>query len=133
MSYLAPIKFLLHTSKNYFSAAEQIIETEFDRSMLMKQKSLRHEIFSIQGSSGGMFLWIRLVPKELQKSSTILEVKSRLKDLPRGLEQAYDLLFDKLATLIDSHKLRLAQNVLEFEIFSQCTMKVQEIMYLPTR
>jgi len=110
---------------------EKLIQSEIDSCKLMQLPAIHEKILNdLQKHSDGMFLWAKLMLDELRKSSTTLEVLDRLRSLPRGLEKAYTLVFDKLVVRLNTHELKLAQNVVTFATVAARPLRVQEMAYM---
>ena len=84
---------------------------------------------TLRKKSDGMFLWLRLMVDDLNKSSSKAELKERLENLPRGLEDAYRLIFVRLSQKLDKFELRLAQSLLAFTIVSCRPLSFDEFRY----
>ena len=67
---------------------------------------------------------------DLRKSSTKLEMIERIHNLPRGLEEAYRLVFLRLVERLDNFELHLAQMVLNLVIISCRPLTFEEIRYI---
>lgn len=110
---------------------EKLIRTEIDSCKLTRLPVVHDKILdALQTNSDGMFLWAKLMLEELRKSSTTLEVLERLRSLPRGLEKAYTLVLDKLVARLDTHELKLAQNVVTFATVARRPLQVLEMAYI---
>ncbi|KAL9102265.1 MAG: hypothetical protein Q9163_002575, partial [Psora crenata] len=109
---------------------EVFINDEIAKSAILSHPDLRENIFrTLKDTSDGMFLWVRLMVDDLRKSSSISECKARLQNLPRGLEEAYQLVFLRLSERLDKFELRLAQNVLAFTIVACRPLRFDEFRY----
>ena len=84
---------------------------------------------ALQEKSDGIFLWIKLMIDDLRKSATQFEVMERLRNLPRGLERAYRLLFLRLVEKLDNLELIRARKVLALTIASCRALRVDELRY----
>jgi len=84
---------------------------------------------ALQEKSDGMFLWVKLMIDDLRKSATQFEVMERLRNLPRGLERAYRLLFLRLVEKLDNLELIRARKVLALTIASCRALRVDELRY----
>ena len=109
---------------------ETFINNEIAKSDILSLPELREDVFkTLKDKSEGMFLWVRLMVDDLRKSSSKAEFKERLLKLPRGLEEAYRLVFLRLSRKLDKYELRLAQNVLAFIIVSCRPLDFDELRY----
>ena len=109
---------------------EAFINDEIAKSDILSLPELRENIFkTLKDKSDGMFLWVRLMVDDLRKSSAKSELKERLQNLPRGLEEAYQLVFLRLSQKLDKFELLLAQNVLAFTIISCRPLRFDELRY----
>ncbi|XTI89109.1 hypothetical protein V2W45_1343896 [Cenococcum geophilum] len=84
---------------------------------------------ALQEKSDGMFLWVKLMIDDLRKSATQFEVMERLRNLPRGLERAYRLLFLRLVGKLDNLELIRARKVLALTIASCRALRIDELRY----
>jgi tetratricopeptide (TPR) repeat protein len=84
---------------------------------------------ALQEKSDGMFLWVKLMIDDLRKSATQFEVMERLRNLPRGLERAYRLLFLRLVEKLGDLELIRARKVLALMIASCRALRVDELRY----
>lgn len=73
---------------------EAFIRCEISKSSILSIPDLREQIYtSLRENADGMFLWVKLMVDELQRSSSKFEVATRLRNLPVGLEETYRLTF----------------------------------------
>jgi tetratricopeptide (TPR) repeat protein len=109
----------------------RFIRVKIDQSSLFQLAGAQDRIFdALHDNSDGMFLWVKLTLEELQRSSTISDIENRLEDLPRGLESAYQVMFDRLTKRLDRHELYLSQTIIAFVTVARRPLKVQELNYL---
>lgn len=109
---------------------EAFINDEIAKSEILSLPELREDISqTLKYKSDGMFLWVRLMVDDLKRSSSKSELKERLQNLPRGLEEAYQLVFLRLSQKLDKFELRLAQNVLAFMTVSCRSLRFDELRY----
>lgn len=109
---------------------EAFINDEIAKSEILSLPELREDISqTLKYKSDGMFLWVRLMVDDLRRSSSKSELKERLQNLPRGLEEAYQLVFLRLSQKLDKFELRLAQNVLAFMTVSCRPLRFGELRY----
>ena len=98
---------------------DTFIHNKIFKSDILSLPDLRENVYSIlKDKSDGMFLWVRLMIDDLKKSSSRFEVNERLQTLPRGLENAYQLIFLRIFEKLDKFEIRLVQNALAFIIIS---------------
>ncbi|KAH6664628.1 hypothetical protein B0J14DRAFT_242276 [Halenospora varia] len=71
---------------------------------------------TLSDKSDGMFLWVKMMLKELRKAANVAEIESMLSELPRGLNKAYQFVFTKLYTRLSRIELLRAQALLKFVI-----------------
>jgi len=83
----------------------------------------------LQEKSDGMFLWVKLMIDDLGKSESQSQVLQRIRDLPRGLEEAYRLLFCRLLGQLDKYDLVLVINILTFITAACRPLDVEEIRH----
>ena len=109
---------------------EAFIHNEIAMSDVLSLTELREHVFQVlKDKSDGMFLWVRLMVDDLKKSASLSECKERLQNLPRGLEEAYQLVFLRLTQKLDSFERRLAQNILAFTITAYRPLHFDELRY----
>ncbi|KAH8650587.1 hypothetical protein BGZ60DRAFT_534244 [Tricladium varicosporioides] len=71
---------------------------------------------TLSGKSDGMFLWAKMMLKELQKAANVAEIETMLSELPRGLNKAYQFVFTKLYARLSRIELLRAQGLLKIVI-----------------
>ena len=109
---------------------EALINYEVAKSDILSLPEFRKNVYeTLKGKSDGMFLWVRLMVDDLNKSSSKSEFSERLQNLPCGLEKAYQLLFLHLSERLDKYELRLAQTTLAFTITSCRPLHFDELRY----
>jgi tetratricopeptide (TPR) repeat protein len=97
---------------------------------LLRLPGLRDSISKmLQEKSDGMFLWVELMINDLSKSDSQFEVRERLRNPPRSLEEIYRRLFLRLVKRLDKFQLNLARKLLAFTIISCRTLEVNELQY----
>ncbi|PMD64205.1 uncharacterized protein K444DRAFT_506864, partial [Hyaloscypha bicolor E] len=97
---------------------------------LLRLPGLRDSISKmLQEKSDGMFLWVELMINDLSKSDSQFEVRERLRNPPRSLEEIYRRLFLRLVKRLDKLQLNLARKLLAFTIISCRTLEVNELQY----
>ena len=84
---------------------------------------------TLKSNSDGMFLWAKLMIDELSRSSTAFHVRERLRNLPRGLEEAYRHLLLQLLKRLDPLDISLVQRVLAFTTAACRTLSIKEVQY----
>ena len=84
---------------------------------------------TLKNNSDGMFLWVRLVVDDLKKATSQYELSERLRQLPRGLEETYELVFSRIYQKLDKFELRLAQTVFAFTCLSCRPLRFGEFRY----
>lgn len=110
---------------------DTLIALEVDKSDLLRNIDLKDNVVNVlQSKSEGMFLWIRLMAEELRKSSSRFQVTERLQNLPRGLEEAYSLIFSRIYQRADQHDLLLVQIILSFIIVARRPITAHELNYI---
>ncbi len=110
---------------------DAFIKDEIAKSDILSLPEFRKNVYeTLKDKSDGMFLWVRLMVDDLKKSSSKFEFTERLRNVPRGLEQAYQLLFLRLSEKLDKFELRLAQNVLAFTSISCRPLRFDEFRYV---
>jgi tetratricopeptide (TPR) repeat protein len=106
------------------------IDAEIGRHDILKLPRLRDTVAEVlKEKSEGMFLWVKLMVDDLRKSDTLAQVEDRLCDLPRGIEKAYRLHFNRLIEQLDPYQLALAKNVFDLAIASLRPLEVEEFRH----
>ena len=109
---------------------EALINDEVAKSDILSLPEFRKNVYEIlKDKSDGMFLWVRLMVDDLNKSPSKSEFSERLHNLPYGLEKAYQLLFFHLSERLDKYELRLAQTTLAFTTTSCRPLNFDELRY----
>ena len=109
---------------------EALIYDEVAKSDILSLPEFRNNVCkTLKDKSDGMFLWVRLMVDDLNKSSSKSEFSERLQNLPCGLEKAYQLLFLHLSERLDKYELRLAQKTLAFTTTSCRPLHFDELRY----
>ena len=109
---------------------EALIYDEVAKSDILSLPEFRENVCkTLKDKSDGMFLWVRLMVDDLNKSSSKSEFSERLQNLPSGLEKAYQLLFLHLSERLDKYELRLAQKTLAFTATSCRPLHFDELRY----
>ena len=109
---------------------EAFVINETSKSDILSKSKLRQSVqVTLKEKSDGMFLWVKLMIDDLKKSSSKFEVKERLENLPRGLENAYSFVFLRLTQSLDKFELQLAQNILTFITISYRPLHYEEFRY----
>ena len=109
---------------------EALINDEVAKSDILSLPEFRMNVYNtLKDKSDGMFLWVRLMVDDLNKSSSQSEFSERLQNLPCGLEKAYQLLFLHLSERLDKYELRLAQKTLAFATTSCRPLHFDELRY----
>ena len=109
---------------------EAFINNEIAKSEILSLPEFQTTVYdTLRDKSDGMFLWVRLMVDDLRKSSSKSEFTERLKNLPRGLEKAYQLLFLRLSQRLDKYELHLAQNVLALTSTACRPLNFDELRY----
>ena len=109
---------------------EALINDEVAKSDILSLPEFRKNVYEIlKDKSDGMFLWVRLMVDDLNKSSSKSEFSERLQNLPCGLEKAYQILLLHLSERLDKYELRLAQTTLAFTTTSCRPLHFDELRY----
>ncbi|KAF2189335.1 hypothetical protein K469DRAFT_748014 [Zopfia rhizophila CBS 207.26] len=109
---------------------EVFIEDAVTSSEVLSQPELHeHVVTNLQEKADGMFLWAKLMIDDLRKSSSRSEIMERLRNLPRGLQDAYRLLLARLVHRLDNFELRLARCILSLTIVSRRPLRLEELQY----
>ena len=110
---------------------EKFIDTRIQQSTIPTLPGDLEETVSrtLKSKSDCMFLWAKLMVDELSRSSTPFHVRERLRNLPRGLEDAYRYLLLQLFKRLDPLDIDLAQRVLAFTTAACRTMDLKEVQY----
>ncbi|PMD45533.1 hypothetical protein L207DRAFT_257269 [Hyaloscypha variabilis F] len=118
---------LVREDINAFVGAEIDAKINSD---LLRLPGLRDSISKmLREKSGGMFLWVELMIKDLSKSDSQFEVQERLRNPPHSLEGIYRHLFLRLIKRLDRVQLNLARKILAFTIISCRALEVNELQY----
>ena len=110
---------------------EKFIDTKIQESTIPALPGDLEETVSrtLKSKSDCMFLWAKLMIDELSRSSTPFHVRERLRNLPRGLEDAYRYLLLQLTNRLDTLGIELAQRVLAFTAVARRTLDLKEVQY----
>jgi len=109
---------------------EKFINVKLGESKVLRAPDLRDAVFeTLQTKSDGMFLWVKLMIDDLSRSATRFDIRERLRNLPRGLEKAYQLLLLRLIERLDRFDLQLARRILAFTAVSCRTLDLEEVRY----
>ena len=109
---------------------EALINDEVAKSDILSLPEFRKNVYkTLKDKSDGMFLWVRLMVDDLNKSSSKSEFSERLQNLPCGLEKAYQVLLLHLSERLDKYELRLAQQTLAFTSTSCRPLHFDELRY----
>ena len=109
---------------------EAFINDEIAKSDILSLPEFRKNVYeTLKDRSEGMFLWVRLMVDDLNKSSSKSEFSERLENLPCGIEKAYQLLFLRLSEKLDKFELRLAQKTFAFTTTSCRPLHFDELRY----
>ncbi|OCL06718.1 hypothetical protein AOQ84DRAFT_410315, partial [Glonium stellatum] len=112
------------------SDIDTFISSQIHDSILLQSPELRDRVHAtLQEKSNGMFLWVKLMADDLNKSSSHAELMDRLRDLPRDLEQGYSHLITQLLKKLDKFELRLARSILSLTTVASRTLKLEELRY----
>ncbi|OMP85289.1 Vegetative incompatibility protein HET-E-1, partial [Diplodia seriata] len=84
---------------------------------------------TLQENSSGMFLWVRLMISDLEKSCSKFELEERLQSVPQSLEEAYRLLFTRLSQRLDVREVRKTQVTLSLIIAARRPLLTEELVY----
>ena len=110
---------------------EAFIHHQISKSSILSSPELREAIHvALKDNSDGMFLWVKLMIDELQRSTSRFEVIERLHDLPLGLESAYRLAFLRISKTLDKYELRLAQHLFVSVIVACRPLRYDELRYV---
>lgn len=109
---------------------EALIDHEISKSEILSLPALREDVYqTLSTKSEGMFLWVRLMIDDPRKSSSRSELRKKLANLPRGLEEAYRLIYPRLTQELDDSELRLAQHVLTLTAISCRPLHFEEFRH----
>lgn len=126
----SPFMAIRITSAMLSQDIEALINDEVAKSDILSLPEFRKNVYkTLKDKSDGMFLWVRLMVDDLNKSSSKPELSERLQNLPCGLEKAYQLLFLHLSERLDKYELRLAQTTLAFTATSCRPLHFDELRY----
>ena len=78
-------------------------------------------------SNFGMFLWVRLVLKELKACMSVEQVQHKLAELPKGLEAMYLAVVQRLEKTLTSSAVEVARKVLAWAIGSARSISFDEL------
>ena len=109
---------------------ESFIHSQISESRVASRPEIHERVYrELKQKSDGMFLYVKLMADELKKPSSIVEVEERLQTLPRGLENAYNIVFLHLSQGLDKSELRQAQTVLTFITISCRPLHINELRF----
>ena len=92
---------------------ETFVDEEIAKSSILSLPDFHRIIFqTLNAKSDGMFLWVRLMVDDLNKSSSKYELRDRLQALPCGLEEAYQTVSLRISQDLDNFERPLAQHTL---------------------
>ncbi|KAI1658281.1 hypothetical protein F4813DRAFT_395970 [Daldinia decipiens] len=104
------------------------INTKIAKSIILQSSEVRDlALKTLRDGSQGMFLWVKLMVRDLCKSFSRIEVIERLHNLPHGLEKTYRHLFLQLVEELDNIDLRFTRRLLAFVIAARRPLKVREL------
>lgn len=107
---------------------ETFIEDAVAKCDILNQPDL-HVVTTLRDKADGMFLWAKLMIDDLSKSSSRSEVMERLRNLPRGLEDAYRLVLTQMVKTLDKFDLRLAHCILNLTVVACRPLLLGELQY----
>ena len=70
----------------------------------------------LSNAHGGMFLWVYLMLKELKSCVSLSQVQETLENLPKGLDDIYKGILQRLHDSLHSHTLDLCSKVLTWVV-----------------
>ncbi|KAF8465685.1 hypothetical protein BDZ91DRAFT_849190 [Kalaharituber pfeilii] len=96
-------------------------------------KAAREEVADaltkICNKAQGMFLWARLVLQDLAQCTNLEDLQEAVDNLPKGLEEAYQRILDRIEKLRNSPLGREAIRILQMVICSKRPLRKQEIQH----
>ncbi|KAL0258646.1 hypothetical protein SLS55_006143 [Diplodia seriata] len=107
---------------------DTFINQELSKVGLIQGVGLQQAAFdTLQKNSSGMFLWVRLMISDLEKSCSKFELEERLKSVPQSLEDAYRLLFTRIDQRLDVREVRKTQVTLALIIAARRPLRTEEL------
>lgn len=100
-----------------------------DQKLSNKKEKLRREIATEAADrSKGMFLWIQLLEKEIEKANgdNAKRLKGIVREMPSGISQAYARELDKIDRLTGRHR-QQAITILRWVLFAVRPLQVKEL------
>jgi Tfp pilus assembly protein PilF len=109
---------------------DAFIHTQISKCTRWMSPDIRESAFkTLQNGSNGMFLWVKFVVADLNKSSSKAELIERLHNIPKGLQQTYRHLLSQILERLDDVDLKFAQRVLAFIIAARQPLSHNELQY----
>ncbi|KAF8465683.1 hypothetical protein BDZ91DRAFT_794710 [Kalaharituber pfeilii] len=87
-------------------------------------------LMKISSKACGMFLWARLVLHDLARCTNLEGLQEAVSNLPKGLEEAYQRILDRIENNRDSALGRDAIRILQMIICSKRPLRKQEVQHL---
>ncbi|KAK6354394.1 hypothetical protein TWF730_008801 [Orbilia blumenaviensis] len=107
---------------------EQFINFRINKHLILQTSRDRVLKVLLKGA-GGMFLWVKLMIDDLQRSATKAELADRLCDIPEGMDNLYRAFFGKLKQKLDRREMIRARNYLAFTITACRILTVDEVQH----
>ncbi|KAI9770642.1 MAG: hypothetical protein M1839_003091 [Geoglossum umbratile] len=112
---------------------DALINSEVDTAVdadFLRLPGLRHSIVeTLREKSDGMLLWVKLMVDDLRRAATQFEIKESLRNLPRGLEEAYRRIFLRLIGTLNDSELARVRKMMAFAIVSCRPLGLDEMRY----
>ena len=110
---------------------ERFIDTKIRESAIRTLPGNHEDMVSraLKLNSDGMFLWAKSMIDELSRSPTPFNVRKRLCNLPRGIEEAYRHLLLQLLERLSPLEIGLAQRVMAFTTVACRDLSLKEVQY----
>ncbi|OCL11922.1 hypothetical protein AOQ84DRAFT_373546 [Glonium stellatum] len=106
--------------------------TAYIKARIRKSPKLRScmaesDIKKLCSRAQGMFLWARYMTDELENATTPNALAAKLDQAPRGLNEMYRMIINRLSETLNNDQLYLCQNVLKWTTMARCPLTVDQL------
>ncbi|KIW21374.1 hypothetical protein PV08_01954 [Exophiala spinifera] len=109
--------------QKYLAEELQEIKERFEG----KENEMEEIIEVIALKADGMFLWVRLILDELRKCYSMDELRKTVEGLPKGIDEAYGRVLERITKEMDVDEYAKARRILEWLACSCRLMKIHEV------
>ncbi|KAJ9503773.1 hypothetical protein H2202_000912 [Exophiala xenobiotica] len=109
--------------QNYLNEALQELRLRFEGS----ERAMKDILDLVTLKADGMFLWVRLILEELYRCYSMAELRKTADELPRGIEEAYGRILQRVTKEMDAKEYAKAIRILEWLACSCRLMKMREV------